>query len=364
MDEGRMTFAEHLEELRGRILRALGAIVLGMIVVWNYREQFLAWLLRPMQLAWFCQWRGRCTVQGVFDWMLHPGAFKTALDTARAHPPVHTDFPASPSLHFADPTAAFVAFLKLSAIGGFVLALPMVFYQLWSFIAPGLYPREKKLILPFVISSTVFFVSGSLFGYYFVFPVGYKWFLEFSGTVAGTNVQIVPTIMMDEYLSFTSQMLLAFGVVFELPLFVFFLALAGLVTGPQLLNFGRYFTVIAFVLAAVLTPSTDIYSQIMLALPLVGLYFVAVVFAYLFGPKRSRRWRSAGFDEPAPASALTKPPTAPEPRYDNRVEKARTERAREDREKFEKARADKLRAFDEEQRRAAKLKAQGKKPEG
>ncbi len=219
--------------------------------------------------------------------MLHAQRFRAARAAAeaglRANP---TGFPIDPQVHFPDPTSAFVSYLKIAAIGGFVLALPVVFYQLWAFIAPGLYDREKKLIAPFVFFSTLFFLGGALFGYHFVFPVGYEWFLGFGGMVAGTQVKVVPTIMMDEYLGFTSQMLLAFGVVFQLPLFVFFLSLAGIVTWQQLLKFGRYFTVIAFVVAAVLTPTPDVYSQVMLALPLVGLYFVAVGLAFLFAPKK------------------------------------------------------------------------------
>lgn len=286
-DESRMTFGDHLEELRARIMRAAAAVLIGMVAGWNYREQLFAWLLRPLEIAWFCRARRGCTVQGVYDWMLHADRFRAARAAAqealRANP---SGFPVDPQVHFPDPTSAFISYLKIAAIGGFVLALPVVFYQLWAFIAPGLYDREKKLIMPFVIFSTLFFVGGALFGYHFVFPVGYEWFLGFGGTVAGTQVKVVPTIMMDEYLGFTSQMLLAFGVVFQLPLFVFFLSLAGIVTWLQLLKFGRYFTVIAFIVAAVLTPTPDVYSQVMLALPLVGLYFVAVGLAYLFAPRK------------------------------------------------------------------------------
>ncbi len=315
MDDGRMPFTQHLEELRSRIIRAGFAVILGMIVVWNFREPFFAWMLRPLEVAWFCRAKGGCTVPTVFDWMLHPPKFRAALAAGTAALQAHPGgFPAHPQVHFPDPTAAFVAYLKLAGIGGFVLALPVVFYQLWAFIAPGLYPREKRLVLPFVFFSTLFFVAGSLFGYHFVFPAAHEYFLGFSGNVAGTTVSVVPTIMMDEYLGFTSQMLLAFGVVFELPLFVFFLSLAGLVTWVQLLKFGRYFTVIAFVVAAILTPTPDMFSQVMLGLPLVALYFVAVLLAFLFGPKKARKWRFAGESRPAenPPSPPA-PPSAPVP---------------------------------------------------
>jgi len=215
--------------------------------------------------------------------MIHPARYQQAY-VAAGRPPAAT-------IHFAGPTDAFVAYFKLAAMGGVLLSLPVVFYQLWSFVAPGLYDREKKLALPFVGFSTIFFLLGSLFGYYLVFPFGYKWFLDFSGVIPGTVVQIQPTIMMEDYLGFTAQMLLAFGVVFEMPLFIFFLALGCVVPSRQLFAFGRYFVVLAFVLAAVLTPSTDIYSQVMLAAPLVALYFLAAVLAHFFGPKEARGFR-------------------------------------------------------------------------
>jgi sec-independent protein translocase protein TatC len=280
--EAKMSFADHLDELRSRLFRALLAILAGVVVGWNYKEQLLAWLLRPLEIAWFC--RGRdCRPPTIFGWMLHPGRFALAR--------VQAGSPPGATIHFAGPTDAFVAYFKLAAMGGTLIALPVIFYQLWAFVAPGLYDREKKLVLPFVFLSTLFFVAGSLFGYYLVFPIGYEWFLGFSGMIPGSSAQIVPTIMMEDYLGFTSQMLLAFGVVFEMPLFIFFMALAGIVTSKQLFGFGRYFTVIAFILAAVLTPSTDVYSQVMLGAPLVALYFLAAALAAVFGPKEARGFR-------------------------------------------------------------------------
>jgi sec-independent protein translocase protein TatC len=295
--EGPMSFRDHLEELRSRIIRSVLAVVAGMVVGWNYREQLFAWLLRPLEVAWFCNARNNtpqaCTVPQIVHWMLHYNVFRAMRDVAQRALPASTGLPLNPQVHFPDPTSAFTVYLKIAAFGGFVLALPVVFYQLWMFIAPGLYANEKRRVLPMVFFSTLFFVAGALFGYHFVFPVGYAWMLGFGGKVSNTAVTVIPTLMMDEYLGFTSQMLLAFGVVFELPLFIFFLSLVGLVTWRQLLSFSRYFVVIAFILAAVLTPSTDVYSQVMLGLPLIGLYFIAIGLAYLFGPKTAKPWREA-----------------------------------------------------------------------
>ncbi len=322
MNDGRMSFGGHLDELRQRIMRAGFAVLCGMVVGWNFREPLFSILLRPLEVAWFCQSRGLSDVRQPVRWMLDRGAFEAARAQILALPLTQQGIPPEPTVHFPDPTSAFVAYLKIAAIGGTVLALPVVFWQLWSFIAPGLYPKEKKLVVPFVTLATGIFVGGMVFGYHLVFPVAYQWMLSFAGQVANSHVKVTPTIMMEDYLSFSAQMLFAFGVVFVLPLLVFFLSLAGLVTWRQLLGFGRYFTVIAFILAAILTPSTDVYSQVMLALPLVALYYVAVVLAYFFGPKTARKWRSAG---PAPDDT----PAVLPPEKQAAIEKEQAVRAKE-----------------------------------
>ena len=279
-----MTLVEHLEELRSRVFKALLALVGSVIITWNFKEALLRFMLRPFEIATFCSRVPNCGTRDVLGWAISPSSFYRAYELAGR--------PRGATLHFAAPTDAFSAYLKLAIVGGLVFSVPVIFYQLWSFVAPGLYPREKKLVLPFVLFSTLFFVGGALFGYYAVFPMGYQWFLGFSGTVAGSTAAIEPTIMMEDYLSFTTQMLVAFGFVFEIPLFIFFLALSGIVSAQQLLSFGRYFTVLAFIIAAILTPTTDIYSQVMLALPLVFLYFVATGLAFVFAPKQATGFRT------------------------------------------------------------------------
>lgn len=144
-EEGRMTFGEHLEELRARIVRAAVAIVLGMIVAWNFREPLFAWLLRPLEVAWYCHARNACEVNRVFGWMLHPARFRAERAATASLPPVVQGFPPEPQVHFPDPTAAFVAYLKIAFIGGLMLALPVVFYQLWAFVAPGLYAMKNAV---------------------------------------------------------------------------------------------------------------------------------------------------------------------------------------------------------------------------
>ncbi len=295
-DGSQMTLLEHLEELRSRVFKALLALLASVAVAWNFREPILRWLLRPFEIATFCHATPlTCGTRSIIRWMISPAEFTRAYIAAGR--------PRGTTLHFAAPTDAFSSYFKLAMVGGLVLALPVIFYQLWSFISPGLYSREKRLVLPFVFCSTLFFVGGALFGYYLVFPMAHQWFLGFGGTLEGSTATIEPTIMMESYLDLTTQMLFAFGVVFEVPLFIFFLALAGVVTSQQLFAFGRYFTVLAFIAAAILTPTTDIYSQVMLACPLVVLYFLAAALAHVFGPKESRGFRK-GIPSKRPGAPL------------------------------------------------------------
>jgi sec-independent protein translocase protein TatC len=190
-------------------------------------------------------------------------------------------------LHFGSPAALFIAYVKLAAIGGCVFALPIVLYQLWSFVAPGLYSKEKRLALPFVACSCLLFAAGGWFGWRVAFPVAFRYLLGFSGPVAGTALTISPTVMIDDYLSFVGRMLVAFGLVFELPVVVFFLSIAGIVNHRLLIRYSRHFIVGAFLLAAVVTPP-DVVSQLLLAIPLCILYTVSIGVAWAVTRKRAR----------------------------------------------------------------------------
>lgn len=246
-EEHTMTLWEHLSELRSRLIRMFLAFLAGGIVAWIYRKNLLLWLTAPFVQAW-----------------------------GTGH---HTG---SAALNFPSPAAAFIAYVRIAAIGGFVFALPFILYQLWAFIAPGLYSREKKFALPFVVSSCALFALGGWFGWRFAFPVAFQYLLGFGENLG--PIEVTPTVMIDQYLEFVTHMLLAFGFASELPILVFFLSVAGIVNYKQLIRFFRYFIVVAFVLAAVLTPP-DPLSQLMLAVPLCFLYGVSIGVAYVFGPK-------------------------------------------------------------------------------
>jgi sec-independent protein translocase protein TatC len=256
-----MTVWEHLGELRMRLVRALLGLIPGVVAAWELRERLLDFLVAPLAKAWVKLGMGE------------------------------------PTLHFANPVDPFVAYLRISIVVGLIFASPWVAYQLWAFIAPGLYSREKSYAVPFALASAVFFAGGAFFGYAVVFPVGFESLLGMSGMLPSHLVKVTPTIMIDEYLSFATQMLLGFGVVFEVPVVVAFLALAGLVNWKQLLTFGRWWVLIASIIAAVLTPSPDVGSQLMMMTPLIVLYFAAVGIAYLIGPKVEKKKKDKNASE-------------------------------------------------------------------
>jgi sec-independent protein translocase protein TatC len=153
----------------------------------------------------------------------------------------------------------------------------VIFYQAWGFIEPGLIDKERRLAIPFVLAATIFFVSGAVFCYTLVFPVGYAFFLE-----EYANIGVAPQIRISEYLSFASRLLLAFGITFEMPVVTFFLARVGLVDHHTLIGWLRYAIVTVFIVAAVLTPGPDIASQMLMAGPLLILYIVSIGVAFVF----------------------------------------------------------------------------------
>ena len=236
-----MPFFGHLAELRTRLIRALLGLIPCVAIAWLFKEQLLGQALAPLT------------------------------DAFEAH-----GFPTE--IHFANPAAKVMAFLKISLIAGLLLGSPWLFWQVWAFISPGLYRRERLMAIPFVLASTLCFAGGALFGHFLVFPLIFDTLINFGGEVPGIDIR--PTLMIGEVIDFVVRLLLAFGAVFEVPVVVVFLAVAGIVDSKQLLSFGRYWAVVAAILAAVLTPP-DVVSQLMMLGPMIGLYYIAVLIAYL-----------------------------------------------------------------------------------
>ncbi len=238
-EEDKRPFATHLEELRNRLIKSFIAVGVGFAVCYGFKEKLFEILTAPLI-----------------------SVMKTG-ETL-----IYTNLP-----------EAFFTFLKSALLSGILLASPIIIYQFWMFTAPGLYQKEKRLLLPVVFLSTLFFLGGALFGYFVVFPWGFKFFLGF----ASETIRPLPS--MKEYLSFSSKLLLAFGLVFELPLVITFLARLGLVSVEFLKKNRKYALLLFFAGAAILTPP-DVVTQVMMALPLMVLYEISIVGARIFGKKK------------------------------------------------------------------------------
>jgi sec-independent protein translocase protein TatC len=242
-DEGTMTFWEHLDELRSRIIKMFLAFAVGATVSWVFKTELLEIVARPF-------------IEG---WNSKNGA---------------------PELHFPHPAALFVAYIKLAVLGGLVLSLPVLLYQVWAFVAPGLYAKEKRFAIPFVVCSCALFAGGGYFGWKIAFPIAFKYLLGFADEQMASGLKVQPTVMIGEYVEFLTRMLIAFGAVFEIPVVVFFLSVIGVINHTHLIKFARYFIVVAFILSAIITPP-DPMSQLLLAIPLCLLYGLSIGIAWL-----------------------------------------------------------------------------------
>jgi sec-independent protein translocase protein TatC len=239
---GQMSFLEHLDELRKRIIHALLAIAVGVCV-------------------------GFFFINSVVDFLLAP---------------TRSLLPAGSRMIYTQPGEAFSLYVQVALIAGTVLAAPYVMYQVWLFIAPGLYANEKKLAIPFVLMTTIGFVGGAAFNHYIVFPVMMTFFASFNGP----DLTFLPKL--EDVFSLYTKMLLGMGVVFQMPTLVFFLAKMKLVTWRFLARNFKYAVLIIFIAAAVITPSGDMVTQSIFAAPMVGLYLLGIVIAWLVGPKTKK----------------------------------------------------------------------------
>ena len=191
--------------------------------------------------------------------------------------PVEAVLPKNSQMVAVEIQETFFTALKVAFFAGFIVSLPVIFWQLWLFLAPGLYDHEKKLVIPFVFFATLMFLSGSAFAYYIVVPVGFEFLINFGSTV----VTVLPSI--GKYVGFFTKLLIAYGIAFELPVITFFLAKIGLVDDRMLKDFFRYAIILIFVVSALLTPP-DVISQLLMAAPLTLLYGVSIYIAKVFNP--------------------------------------------------------------------------------
>lgn len=234
-----MTLTEHLEELRKRLVRCMIGIAVGFGICYGYSQELFAILMRPLVKS----------------------------------------LPAGSHLIFTSPAEAFFTYLKVGVVAGIFVSSPFLFYQFWQFLAPGLYPEERRFIIPIALASGIFFTLGALFGYFVVFPFGFEYFMSYASDV------ILPMPSVKESFSFSISLLFAFGVIFELPLVIFFLARFGLVTSTWLRKQRRYAILVIFIVAAILTPP-DPFTQSLMAVPMCILYEIGIWVAHFFGKKR------------------------------------------------------------------------------
>jgi len=244
---GKMSFLEHLDELRKRIVRACLAVAFGILATFYW-------------------------IEPIFNFILAP--------TRRALPP-------GVKLIYTQPGEAFSLYITVALIAGAVVAAPVIMWQVWMFIAPGLYSNEKRLAIPFVFFTTVGFLAGAAFNHYVSFPFMMAFFASFNTP----DLAFMPKL--EDVFGLYSKMLIGMGIVFQMPTVVFFLAKMKLVTARFLISQFKYAFLIIFVVAAVITPTGDMMTQTIFAAPMVGLYLLSIVIAWVVGPKRLR----AGADE-------------------------------------------------------------------
>jgi sec-independent protein translocase protein TatC len=231
-----MPLLDHLSELRKRLIRALIAVLVGFVIAYAFADRLFQALTMPLRAAAHSQLLLIGTGVG----------------------------------------EAFYTKLKVALIAGLFIASPAVFYEIWKFIAPGLYKSERRLAKPFVLAATVFFFAGAYFCWAVVFRIGFLFFLHQYAEIGAT-----PTLRISEFLSFAAKLLLAFGITFEMPIFAFFLTRLGLVDHHGMIRQLRYAVLGIFVVAVALTPP-DMISPFLLAIPLLALYGLSIAVSYLF----------------------------------------------------------------------------------
>jgi sec-independent protein translocase protein TatC len=237
-----MSFLEHLDELRKRIIYSAVSIFVGFLIAFIFIQQLFDFVMKPLQAG----------------------------------------LPSGQHLVYTEPTEAFVLYLTIAGITGAVIALPLVMTQVWLFIAPGLYSHEKKMAIPFVVLSTIFFILGAAFSHYVVFPLTWKFFVSFTSDYLTFMPRIEPAFAL--YI----KMVLAFGLVFQMPTIVLFLARMGVVTAGFLWKHTKYALLIIVIVSAIVTPDGGGVSLVAMSVPLFFLYLLSIGLAWMFGKRRKK----------------------------------------------------------------------------
>jgi sec-independent protein translocase protein TatC len=249
-----MPLTDHLSELRKRILVSVAVVGVAFIAVFNFSEKIFVVLTFPL---------------------------RTELTLNLVKPYIHAvRKAAATNLIFLSPAEAFWMHLKISFVAAIVLSSPVLFYQLWLFISPGLVEKEKKYLVPFIFSSTALFLIGALFCFIIVLPFAMTFLLGYK------TENLTPMLSVGNYIDFCLKFILAFGAIFELPLLILFLTRFGIVTTKTLARHRKYAVLASFVLAAILTPTPDAFNQTLMALPIIILYEIGILISRLVHKKR------------------------------------------------------------------------------
>lgn len=235
-DGGKMSFLEHLDELRTRLIASVAALFVGFLCAFAFISPIFEFIMRPLQEI----------------------------------------LPNDGRLVYTEPTEAFFLYIKIAALAGLVLAIPVILYQVWRFVAPGLYSREKRFAIPFVVFASAFFVGGALFSHFLLFPIAWRFLAGFTTEYMEFMPRIQPAF------SLYVRLVLACGVVFQMPTLVFFLARVGAVTPRFLIRNTKYAILLIFIFAAVLTPTGDPVTLTLMATPMILLYGLSILIAWLF----------------------------------------------------------------------------------
>jgi sec-independent protein translocase protein TatC len=233
----KMSFLDHLDELRHRLIVSLSAVGIGFVVCWSFSEKIYNFLAVPI-----------------------------------------TQFLGGQKLVYTNPIEPFTLYMKVALLAGVFLTSPVVLWQVWLFVSPGLYAREKKYALPFILSSSLLFLLGGAFAYKIAFPMSLRFLINYAQAFE-------PMVKIDEYFGLALTVILGCAIIFQIPILIFFLSLFGIVNARFLLKNLRYAILIIFIVAAVITPTTDIPTLMIFSMPMLGLYLVGIAVAWIFGRK-------------------------------------------------------------------------------
>jgi sec-independent protein translocase protein TatC len=246
MTEDKLPFTSHLKELRDRLLVCIIALAIAFIFTYYFKEKIFLILMQPFVKV----------------------------------------MPAKSSFIFTGITEAFITYFKISLVMALFVGAPVILYEFWMFVAPGLYEKEKKLVYPFIIFGSFCFLLGAVFCYFVVMPVSYRFFVSYAAEF------IIPMPDLKNYMNLTLKLLIIFGLVFELPLVAFFLTKARIINAKMLSSKRRYAILCIFILSAIITPP-DLASQLLMVIPLWGLYEVSILISRVFGVKKEKEHEGA-----------------------------------------------------------------------